>query len=135
MSPIVVGLIGIVVLIAVFLLGMPIGFAMAFVGFIGFSYLVSLPAGLSIIARDVFYNFSSYSLTVIPMFVFMGSIAFASGMSRRLYDAGYLLLGRLRGGLAMATVAGCAGFAAMCGSTNATAAAMGESISARDEEV
>jgi len=125
MSPIVVGLIGIVVLIAVFLLGMPIGFAMAFVGFIGFSYLVSLPAGLSIIARDVFYNFSSYSLTVIPMFVFMGSIAFASGMSRRLYDAGYLLLGRLRGGLAMATVAGCAGFAAMCGSTNATAAAMG----------
>ena len=125
MSPIVVGLIGIVVLIAVFLLGMPIGFAMAFVGFIGFSYLVSLPAGLSIIARDVFYNFSSYSLTVIPMFVFMGSIAFASGMSRRLYDAGYLLLGRMRGGLAMATVAGCAGFAAMCGSTNATAAAMG----------
>ena len=125
MSSIVIGLIGIVVLIAVFLLGMPIGFAMAFVGFIGFSYLVSLPAGLSIIARDVFYNFSSYSLTVIPMFVFMGSIAFASGMSRRLYDAGYLLLGRLRGGLAMATVAGCAGFAAMCGSTNATAAAMG----------
>lgn len=125
MSSIAIGLIGIVVLIAVFLLGMPIGFAMAFVGFIGFSYLVSLPAGLSIIARDVFYNFSSYSLTVIPMFVFMGSIAFASGMSRRLYDAGYLLLGRLRGGLAMATVAGCAGFAAMCGSTNATAAAMG----------
>jgi len=125
MSSIVIGLIGIVVLIAVFLLGMPIGFAMAFVGFIGFSYLVSLPAGLSIIARDIFYNFSSYSLTVIPMFVFMGSIAFASGMSRRLYDAGYLLLGRLRGGLAMATVAGCAGFAAMCGSTNATAAAMG----------
>lgn len=125
MSSIAIGLIGIVVLIAVFLLGMPIGFAMAFVGFIGFSYLVSLPAGLSIIARDVFYNFSSYSLTVIPMFVFMGSIAFASGMSRRLYDAGYLLLGRMRGGLAMATVAGCAGFAAMCGSTNATAAAMG----------
>jgi tripartite ATP-independent transporter DctM subunit len=60
------------------------------------------------------------------MFVFMGSIAFASGMGTRLYDAGYALLGRLRGGLAMATVLGCAGFAAINGSTNATAAAMGK---------
>ena len=125
MSPVTIGIIGIVVLIAIFLLRMPVGFAMAAVGLVGFSYLVSPEAGLSIVARDVFHTFSSYSLTVIPMFVLMGSIAFASGMSRRLYDAGYSLLGRLRGGLAMATVVGCAGFAAICGSTNATAAAMG----------
>ena len=125
MNPVTVGIIGIVVLILIFLLRMPVGFAMAFVGFIGFSFLVSPEAGFSILARDVFHIFSSYSLTVIPMFVFMGSIAFASGMSRRLYDASYLLLGRLRGGLAMATVAACASFAAICGSTNATAAAMG----------
>ena len=125
MSPITIGLIGIVVLVLIFFLGMPVGFAMAFVGMAGFCYLVSPEAGLSILARDVFSNFSSYSLTVIPMFVFMGSIAFASGMSRRLYDAGYTLFGRLRGGLAIATIAACAGFAAMCGSTNATAAAMG----------
>lgn len=125
MSPITIGLIGIVVLVLIFLLGMPVGFAMAFVGLAGFCYLVSPEAGLSILARDVFSNFSSYSLTVIPMFVLMGSIAFASGMSRRLYDAGYTLFGQLRGGLAMATIAACAGFAAMCGSTNATAAAMG----------
>jgi C4-dicarboxylate transporter DctM subunit len=124
-SPITIGLIGIVVLVLIFLLGMPVGFAMAFVGLAGFCYLVSPEAGLSILARDVFSNFSSYSLTVIPMFVLMGSIAFASGMSRRLYDAGYTLFGQLRGGLAMATIAACAGFAAMCGSTNATAAAMG----------
>jgi C4-dicarboxylate transporter DctM subunit len=124
-SPITIGLIGIVVLVLIFFLGMPVGFAMAFVGMAGFCYLVSPEAGLSILARDVFSNFSSYSLTVIPMFVFMGSIAFASGMSRRLYDAGYTLFGRLRGGLAIATIAACAGFAAMCGSTNATAAAMG----------
>lgn len=126
MSPVIIGLIGIVVLVLLFLLGMPVGFAMAFVGLVGFCYLVSPEAGLSLLARDVFSNFSSYSLTVIPMFVFMGSIAAATGMNRRLYDAGYTLLGQTRGGLAMATIAACAGFAAICGSTNATAAAMGK---------
>ena len=126
MSPVTTGIIGIVALVLIFLLGMPVGFAMAFVGLMGFCYLVSPPAGLSLLARDVFANLSAYSLTVIPMFVFMGSIAFAAGMSRRLYDAGYTLFGQMRGGLAMATIAGCASFAAICGSTNATAAAMGK---------
>lgn len=126
MSPVTTGILGIIVLLIIFLFRMPVGFAMAFVGFAGFALLVSPAAGLSMIARDVFHIFSSYSLTVIPMFVFMGCIAFASGMSGRLYDASYLILGRLRGGLAMATVAACAGFAAICGSTNATAAAMGK---------
>ncbi len=126
MNPVTIGIIGIVLLVIIFLLRMPVGFAMAFVGLIGFSCLVSTEAGLSILARDVFHVFSSYSLTVIPMFVLMGSLASASGMSKRLYDASYSLLGRLRGGLAIATVAGCAGFAAICGSTNATAAAMGK---------
>ena len=125
MSSVTVGLIGIVFLVIIFLLGMPVGFAMAFVGLAGFCYLVSPNAGLSLLARDVFSTLSSHSLTVIPMFVFMGSIAFASGMSRRLYNAGYTIFGQMRGGLAIATIAACAGFAAMCGSTNATAAAMG----------
>jgi len=124
-SPVIVGIIGIAVLILIFILGMPVGFAMAAVGVAGFCYLVSPGAGLSLLARDVFVNFSSYSLTVIPMFVLMGSIAFASGMSRRLYDASHTILGQMRGGLIMATIAGCAGFAAICGSTSATAAAMG----------
>jgi tripartite ATP-independent transporter DctM subunit len=126
MGPVTIGIIGVVALVVLFLLRMPVGFAMAFVGLIGFACLVSPEAGFSILARDIFHGFSSYSLTVIPMFVFMGSIATASRMSQRLYDASYSLLGRLRGGLAMATVAGCAGFAAICGSTNATAAAMGK---------
>lgn len=124
MSPITIGLIGIVVLILIFALSMPVGFAMAFVGLIGFCYLVSPQAGFSLLARDVFATFSSYSLTVIPTFLFMGSITFAIGMSQRLYDAGYTMFGQIRGGLAMATIVGCAGFAAICGSTNATAAAM-----------
>jgi C4-dicarboxylate transporter DctM subunit len=126
MSPFATGIVGIIVLIIMFLFRMPVGFAMALVGLAGFAILVSPAAGLSMIARDVFSIFSSYSLTVIPMFVFMGCIAFASGMSSRLYDASYIIMGRLRGGLAMATVAACAGFAAICGSTNATAAAMGK---------
>ncbi len=126
MSPVAIGIIGIVVLILTFILSMPVGFAMALVGLAGFCFLVSPPAGLSLLARDVFATFSSYSLTVIPMFMFMGAITFAAGMSRRLYDTGYTLFGHLRGGLAMATIAGCASFAAICGSTNATAAAMGK---------
>ena len=125
MTSVTVGIIGIGILLLTFLLGMPVAFAMGFVGLVGFCYLVSPGAGLSILARDFFAQLSSYSLTVIPMFVFMGSLAFASGMSRRLYDAGYTMFGRMRGGLAMATIAACAGFGAMCGSTNATAAAMG----------
>jgi C4-dicarboxylate transporter DctM subunit len=124
-SPVTIGIIGIVILVFVFLLGMPVGFTMALVGFAGFCYLVTPQAGLSMLARDIFSTLSSYSLTVIPMFIFMGAIAYASGMSRRLYDAGYVIFGRRRGGLAIATIAACAGFAAMCGSTNATAAAMG----------
>ena len=126
MSSAAIGVIGIVVLVIIFLLRMPVGFAMALVGLAGFSLIVSPEAGLNILARDMFQTFSSYSLTVIPMFVFMGCIASASGLSQRLYEASYSLLGRLRGGLAMATVAACAGFAAICGSTNATAAAMGK---------
>lgn len=126
MSVTVTGIVGFIVLLLLFFLGFPVGFAMALVGLVGFCYLVSPQAGLSLLAIDVFSSFSSYSLTVIPMFVFMGSIAFFSGMSRRLYDSTYKFLGRARGGLAMATSVACAGFAAICGSTNASAAAMGK---------
>lgn len=126
MNPPIVGVIGVVLLVGLFLLRMPVGFAMALVGVLGFSYLVSAEAALSLLARDIFYTFSSYSFTVIPMFVLMGCIAFASGMGQRLYDAAHIVMGKLRGGLAMAAVAACAGFAAICGSTTATAAAMGK---------
>ncbi len=126
MSPTIAGVIGIVLLVVVFLLRMPVGFAMALVGVLGFSYLVSVDAAFSVLARDIFYTFSSYSFTVIPMFVLMGCVAFASGMGQRLYEAAYTVMGRLRGGLAIAAVAACAGFAAICGSTTATAAAMGK---------
>ncbi len=124
MSPMTVGLIGLVLLIVLLFSRMPVGFVMALLGFVGFSYMVSFEAGISLLAKDVYAIFGSYSLTVIPLFVLMGQIAFHSGMSRRLYDAAYKFMGHWPGGLAMATIGACAGFSAICGSTNAAAATM-----------
>ena len=118
------GIVGIVVLIILLYSKMPVGFAMGLLGFSGFSYVVNLDAGLNLLIRDVWDVFSSYSLTVIPLFVLMGQIAFHAGISRRLYDSAYVLLGHRRGGLAMTTVGACAAFSAISGSTNATAATM-----------
>jgi C4-dicarboxylate transporter DctM subunit len=126
MSPPTIGIIGIVVLIIMFLLRMPVAFAMALVGFAGFACLSGTEPAFSTLARDVFAKFSSYPLSVIPMFILMGTFAYASGISRRLYDAAYAWVGQFRGGLTMATVLACSGFAAICGSTTATAATMGK---------
>jgi len=120
-----IGAFGIVVLVLLFLLRVPVAFAMGFMGFVGFSYLTSLSAGMDMIAIDMFQVFSSFNLTVVPMFVLMGCIAFRIGMSKRIFDASYVVLGNVRGGLTIATILGCAAFSAICGSTNATAAAMG----------
>lgn len=124
MSLTTIGIIGIVVLVIFLFSKMPVGFVMAFLGFLGFSFVVNLTAGLSLLAKDVFETFSSYSLTVVPLFVFMGQLAFHSGISRRLYDSVYVFMGHYRGGLAIATIGACAGFSAISGSTNATAATM-----------
>ena len=125
MDPSAVGILGILILLVLFAIEVPVAFAMIIVGIAGFGYLVSPAAALEMLAMDLFENFSSYNLTVVPMFVFMGCLAFEIGMSKRLFDASHVLFGKVRGGLAMATIMACAGFAAICGSTNATAAAMG----------
>lgn len=126
MSPFTIGIIGIGVLLLVFAMGMPISFTMALIGMIGFCYLVSPAAGMSLLARDVFAQFASYPLTVIPMFVLMGSFAFASGIGRKLYEVAYTTVGQFRGGLTIASIAACAGFGAVCGSTAATCATIGK---------
>jgi len=97
---------------------------MAIIGFIGFACLVSFDASQNLVVKDIFSVFGSYNLTVIPMFVFMGQLAFHAGISTRLFNAAYKFIGHLPGGLAIATIGACAGFAAICGSTNATAATM-----------
>jgi len=119
------GLIGIFILLVVMIvLQMPVGFSMAFVGFCGLWYVTGLESALSMIGTETWSNFSSYSLTVIPLFILMGTICFYSGVNKSLYDTAYQWFGRTRGGIAMATVMACAGFAAICGSNNATAATM-----------
>lgn len=124
MSPTTIGLIGLAILIIVLFSRMPVGFVMALIGVLGFSYVVSWEAGLRIMTKDFFGIFGSYSLTVVPLFILMGQVTFHAGISSRLFDTAYKFVGHLPGGLAMATVAACAGFAAVCGSTNAAAATM-----------
>lgn len=124
MSPVATGGIGIVLLVATFFTGMPVAYVMILVGFAGFAYVVNLNAALNLVARDIYSVFSSFGLTVIPLFILMGQIAYHAGISRRLYDCAYKILGSLRGGLAMATVAACTAFGAVCGSSPATAATM-----------
>ena len=121
-----VGILGIIVLLLVlFVLGMPVGFAMAVVGFCGFSYVITPQAALNMIATDLWSTFSKYGLTVIPLFILMGYLAFNAGIAERLYDAAYKWVGHWRGGLAIATIAADEMFAAICGSNTATAATMG----------
>ncbi len=126
MSPSTIGIIGIGLLVVLFCVRMPVAFAMALVGFAGFGYLTSPQAALHLLARDIFDTFSSYPLSVIPMFILMGTFAFAAGISQRLFKTTYTWIGNLRGGLTIATVFACAGFGAICGSSTATAATMGK---------
>jgi C4-dicarboxylate transporter DctM subunit len=124
MTPTMMGLTSFVVLVLLMFLKIPVGFVMAIVGFTGFGLLISWDASLGLLARDFFSVFSSYNLTVIPLFVFMGQVAHHSGMSGRLFNTAHKFLGHLPGGLAIATIGACAGFSAICGSTSATAATM-----------
>jgi tripartite ATP-independent transporter DctM subunit len=126
MSPVTTGIVGIILLLLLFLLRMPVAFAMTFIGVTGFAYLTGPEPALGLLAQDIFETFSSYPLSVIPMFILMGSFAFASGISQRMYNTTYSWVGQLRGGLTIATVLACSGFAAICGSTAATAATMGK---------
>lgn len=126
MSTTMIGIIGILVLLAVlFFLGMPVGFAMGIVGFCGFWYVVSFKAAINMVGADIWATFSKYGLTVVPLFIFLGYLAFNSGIAERLYNAAYKWLGHWRGGLAIATIGADELFAAICGSNTATAATMG----------
>ncbi len=125
MSLALIGITGILALLFIlFFLGMPVGFSMAIVGLAGFCHVISIQAGMNM-AGSVFWDVcSKYGLTVIPLFVFMGQIAFYSGVNERLYKSAHTWVGHIRGGLAMATVMACSAFAAICGSNTATAATM-----------
>ncbi len=125
MTPEVIGLIGIILMLLLIMLKVPIAYSMFIVGFLGFAVIVSPDAALSMVGTEIFSNFSSYTLSVIPMFVWMGFIAYYSGVGTNLYALANRFLGRLPGGLAIATQAACAIFGAICGSNTATAATIG----------
>ena len=124
MSEVVIAILGIVLLLLLLVGSMPVGFAMTLVGTVGIALLINLRAALDTVVVDYYGCFSSYGLTVIPLFVLMGQVAFHAGFSGQLFDAANAWVGRRRGGLAMATIAACAAFGAICGSGPATAATM-----------
>ena len=126
MNPTAVGLIGILILLILILCRMQIGISMGLVGFLGFAYITGWGPALGLLRTVPYTTFAEHGMSVIPLFILMGSFAFAAGMSEDLYRSVHTLLGHFRGGLAMATVAACACFAAISGSSLATAATLGK---------
>lgn len=124
-EPLLAGVLGILILFILMAAGMPIAFSMGLVGFAGYCYVVGVDAGFSQLENVPYGVGSDYILSVLPLFLLMGQFAFYSGLSQELYDTSYKWLGHYPGGLAMATVGGCAAFAAVCGSSVATSATMG----------
>ncbi len=125
MSPILIGIIGVMILFILMASGMNVGIAMAVSGFLGLIYIMGFSQALSILGAAPYRTAAAYTMSVIPLFVLMGNLSFYAGVSEDLYSTTYKLFGHLPGGLAMATTVGCAGFAATCGSSVATAVTMG----------
>lgn len=121
-----VGVWGMLILFALLALRIPVAFAMFAVGFVGNAILNGPGAAMSLLASESFTLASSSELVVVPLFILMGNVATETGLSRRLYDAAYAVIGSVRGGLASATVIGCGGFAALSGSSVASALTMGK---------
>src|SRR6476661_6880796 len=122
MSTDAVAVLGFVALFALMLLRVPVGMAMGLVGVTGFGYLVGFSPALKLVGQTSMRTVTDYTFGVIPMFLLMGTFVSNSGMSRELFRAANGFVGHLRGGLGIATVAACGGFAAICGSSVATAA-------------
>src|SRR4029079_15992158 len=122
MSTDVVAVVGFVILFALMLLRVPVGMAMGLVGVTGFGYIVGSGPALKMVGQTSMRTVTDFNFAVVPMFLLMGAFASTSGMSRELFRAGNAFLGHLRGGLGIATIAACGGFAAICGSSVATAA-------------
>ena len=125
MTPIAAGIVGSLLLLVLLFLGMPIAFVMMFVGFLGIGYLASVNAALPVVANTVYETAAYYPYTIIPLFILMGSFAGGAGITAKLYGSFDKWFRKLPGGLGIATIAACACFAALSGSSVAAAAAMG----------
>ena len=122
LSPDAVAVIGFVALFTLMLLRVPVGMAMGLVGVCGYSYIAGSGPALKLIGQTSMRTVTDYTFGVIPMFMLMGAFVSVSGVSRELFRAANAFIGHLRGGLGVATVLACGGFAAICGSSVATAA-------------
>lgn len=120
-----ISIIGLFVLLGSLFLGLPIAWGMLLVGTLGFAFFTGMEAALIMAAQTSYDTAMSYSFTVLPLFILMGNLVNASGLSKDLYKAAHAFIGHLRGGLAMATIVACGAFSALCGSSMATTAAMG----------
>jgi len=120
MSDTAIGIYSIILLLALFLTGLEMAYCMILIGFFGFTFLMSFPAASNLVIKDFFDNFTTYSYTVIPLFILMGEFASNSNIAKRLYTGAHKWFGHIPGGLAMTTIAGATAFKAMCGSTLAT---------------
>ncbi len=126
MSGLEIGLLGFTVLLVLLALRIPIGVAMLTVGIVGYVSIAGEKALLSYLKTETYWRFSTDTLSVVPLFLLMGQFAAKAGLSQALFSAAYTWLGHYRGGIAMASVGGCAGFGAISGSSLATAATMGQ---------
>jgi tripartite ATP-independent transporter DctM subunit len=126
MTPTLAGIAGFVALFLLLALRMPIGLAMMLVGAVGIAVLNSTNAAFNILGSFAFSYSAVFTLSVIPLFVLMGAFANVSGMGSDMYRAAHAWVGHKRGGLAAATILACAGFAALSGSSIASAATMGK---------
>lgn len=125
MTPVMIGVIGIVLMVLLILLNVPVGLTLFLVGFLGVSLLTGFDVGVSQLARAVFGTTNDYGLSVIPLFVLMGMFISNSGIGQSLFSAVDKWIGHFRGGLAIATIGASAIFAAISGSSNATTATLG----------
>ena len=126
MDPVAITLLVLIGMFVLIFLHVPLGVAMGVSGVIGFGVLSGFKPALTLLASQTASMFSSLDLAAIPLFLMMGAFATVAGLSEDLYRIAYALLGHRRGGLAMATIGGCAGFGAVCGSAVATAATFGK---------
>ena len=126
MTPVDIGYICLGILVVTLFTGIPIAFALPLVGTIGIYWISGPEAAFSMLIRDFYEVWTSYPLTVITMFVLMGSYAFAVGIGSRSYDTCHKVFGHMPGGLAIAAVAAATAFGAVCGSAAATAATIGK---------
>ncbi|NDL60359.1 TRAP transporter large permease subunit [Phytoactinopolyspora mesophila] len=125
MSFTVVAVIGIAIMLMIMMLRMPVAFALMLAGVVGSAYMIGTPAAIQLLAADTYRQFTSYGLSVIPLFVLMGQIAFRAGISERLYATAYKWIGSLPGGVAATTILASIGFSTFSGSNSATTATMG----------